>query len=141
MSDVAMLYKNLYSTQNTITYFEKYHIVSVPKFYTNSDKYGKSTNQEHKLWPLVETSSITDDGKTMIQIMNRAFYNALTLPRVDSPESLLDNNKFNSTITIKPWMHILEKIPTQRAKNIIFSSVSGFNRWKDVMLLKIQRMR
>ena len=141
MADAAMLYKHLYSTQDTITYFEKYHIVSIPKFYTNSDKYGKITNQEHKLWPLVETPSMTDDGKTMVQIMERAFYNALTLPRVDTTESLLDNKQFDTDITVKPWLRTLEHIPTQRLKNLFFSSVSISNRWKDVMMLKIMRMR
>lgn len=139
MTDEAMLYKHLFSTNDTITYFEKYHIVSVPQVYTRSTKYGKFTNQEHRLWPLMESPSMTDGGKTMIQVMDRAFFNALTLPRVDAPEALLDKEHFDTDVTVKPWLSVLEHVPTQRLKNLFFSSVSISNRWKDVISLKIRR--
>jgi hypothetical protein len=81
-------------------------------------------DREHHSWPMVARNSMTEQGRAVIDMMDAAFYNALVLPRVDGIRSLVNIDDIDKNVSKKPMLKILEKIPTRRAKNIIFVSCS-----------------
>ena len=141
LSDAAVLFDKLYSINGHITYIEKYHAVSVPRVYKGNPGPNKLKNIEHKIWPLIENSRMTNDGKTIIQIMDNVFYQALTLPHLEGESSLLNYEKLNQEIKSKTLLRILEKVPTNKLKNTIFASASVFNCWKDNFICRLQKNR
>ena len=122
LADSTTFYKNLYSTGNNITYYEKYGIISVPKMFKVSTSFKQ--DREHHSWPMVARNSMTEQGRAMIDMLDGAFYNALTLPRVDGVKSLVNVDGMDKSVSEKPMLKFLEKIPTRCAKNIIFVSYS-----------------
>lgn len=126
--DGVMTYKKLYDTDESVTYYEKYNIVSVPKMHNVSIV--DAADKEHYIWPLNVRKSMTEQGQQTIKILNRVFYNALTLPRIDGVNSLANIKDLDKNIVQKPLLKKIEKIPTEKAKNVAFVSVSVLQRLK-----------
>ena len=122
LTDSTSFYKKLYSTGNNITYYEKYNIISTPKMFKVSTSCHQ--DREHHSWPMVARNSMTEQGRALIDMLDKAFYNALVLPRVDGIKSLVNVDDLDKSVSEKPMLKFLEKIPTRRAKNIIFVSYS-----------------
>ncbi|MBR0212783.1 MAG: hypothetical protein IJQ55_04205, partial [Alphaproteobacteria bacterium] len=71
--------------------------------------------------------SMTEQGRQITNILNQVFYNALTLPRIEGLVSLCDFKGLNTKIIQKPMLKKIEKIPTEKAKNLAFISSSLLN--------------
>lgn len=123
--DGVMAYKKLYDTDNRVTYYEKYNIVSAPKIHESSNS--SQSKREHTVWPMVARVSMTEQGRQITNILNQVFYNALTLPRIEGLASLCDFKGLNTKIIQKPMLKKIEKIPTEKAKNLAFISSSLLN--------------
>lgn len=128
LSDELMRYKDLYSTDNNITYNEQYNNIITPQMYKETSMFKKIKNIEHSFWPLSICNDMTEQGQQTIKILNRVFYNALTLPRIDGVDSLANIKDLDKNIVQKPLLKKIEKIPTEKAKNVAFVSVSVLQR-------------
>lgn len=130
LSDELMRYKDLYSTDNNITYNEQYNIIITPRMYKETSMFKKIKNIEHSFWPLSICNDMTQQGKMTVNLLNKVFYNALTLERINGLGMLVDMDGVKKATVKKTMMKFFEKIPTQKVKNIVFVSYSVVNSLK-----------
>lgn len=121
LADDTMVYKDLYTMDNYVNYSEKYSMVATPRIFRIKDSAGR--DKEHHIWPFRTRKSMTEQGRETIHILRHVFYNAMTLPRVENVQSLLNGCEMKKNIAVRPALKAIEKMPNADMKNFAFLSL------------------